>query len=190
MSHGDKVTEIPEGFEIIAGTKLKEAPSAPDLKGFASRQWIMDLLTPEMYISNRFFGGTIHKDGDMYRRFLNRKVTKYDNEEKEMLKLVAFALSAEAKLPLQAEIDKADAEKIQQEFLSEAQGRYPVEFFHNINGEEIIAKAELSIVRKVAVIQNVEFMNDKYPNAKLKGVRGYINKNKNKYGSDLVPNNF
>ena len=50
----------------------------------------------------------------MYRRFLNRKVTKYDNEEKEMLKLVAFALSAEAKLPLQAEIDKADAEKIQQ----------------------------------------------------------------------------
>ena len=101
-------------FEVIAGTKLKEAPSAPDLKGFASRQWIMDLLTPEIYISNRFFGGTIHKDGDMYRRFLNRKVTKYDNEEKEMLKLVAFALSAEAKLPLQAEIDKADAEKIQQ----------------------------------------------------------------------------
>ena len=78
-----------------------------------------------------------------------------------------------------SEKELQDAEKIQQEFLSEAQGRYPVEFFHNINGEEIIAKAELSIVRKVAVIQNVEFMNDKYPNTNLKGVRGYINKNKN-----------
>ena len=74
----------------------------------------MDLLKPEMYISKRFFGGTTHKDGDMYRRFLNRKVSKYDEEEKEMLKLVAVALSAEAKLPLQADQDKADAEKIQQ----------------------------------------------------------------------------
>ena len=48
----------------------------------------------------------------MYRRFLKRKVTKYDEEEKEMLDLVVLALSAEANLPSQAEKDKADAEKI------------------------------------------------------------------------------
>ena len=50
----------------------------------------------------------------MYRRFLRRKVTKYDDEEKAMLELVVLALSAEAKLPSQAEADLADAEKIKQ----------------------------------------------------------------------------
>ena len=99
-------------YEIIASTKSKEASSAPDLKGFASREWLTDLLTPDKYISHRFFGGTVHQEGDMYRRFLKRKVTKYDEEEKEMLDLVVLALSAEAKLPSQAEKDKADAEKI------------------------------------------------------------------------------
>ena len=70
------------------------------------------MLTPEKYISHKFFGGSAHKDGDMYRRFLKRKVAKYDDEEKEMLELVVLALSAEAKLPSQAELDKADAEDI------------------------------------------------------------------------------
>ncbi|MDD9865961.1 MAG: c-type cytochrome, partial [Verrucomicrobiales bacterium] len=99
-------------YEILASTKSKEAASAPDLKGFASRKWIRELLTPEKYISHKFFGGSAHKDGDMYRRFLKRKVAKYDDEEKEMLELVVLALSAEAKLPSQAELDKADAEDI------------------------------------------------------------------------------
>ena len=99
-------------YEILAATEIKDAASAPDLKGFASREWIRELLTPDMYISHKFFGGSAHKDGDMYRRFLKRKVTKYDEEEKEMLDLVVIALSAEANLPSQAEKDKADAEKI------------------------------------------------------------------------------
>ena len=101
-------------FDVIASTKSKEDPSASDLKGFATRLWIRDLLTPDKFISARYFGGSTHKDGNMYKKFLNRKVRKYDEEEKKMLEAVVKALSAQAKLPSQAEDDKADAEEIKQ----------------------------------------------------------------------------
>ena len=96
-------------FNVIAATKPEEAPEAPDLKGFASRQWLRDLLNPDRYISARYFGGTSHKSGDMYRKFLNRKVSKYDDEEKKMLEAVVKALSAQAKLPSQVVDDQTDA---------------------------------------------------------------------------------
>jgi len=99
-------------FDVIASVSPLEKPSASDLKGFASRQWIRDLLDPDQYLSARYFGGTAHRDGAMYKKFLNRKVRKYDAEEKAMLELVVLALSAEAKLHSQAELDKADADNI------------------------------------------------------------------------------
>ncbi|MEE2947618.1 MAG: cytochrome b N-terminal domain-containing protein [Verrucomicrobiota bacterium] len=94
-------------FDVIAGTKLPEKQSAPDLKGFATRQWIRDLLDPDQYLSTRYFGGTAHKDGAMYKKFLNRKVRKYDADERRMLDAIVAALSAQAKLPAQAPADEA-----------------------------------------------------------------------------------
>ena len=94
-------------FDVIAGTEVLEKQSAPDLKGFAPRQWIRDLLDPDQYLRARYFGGTAHKDGAMYKKFLNRKVRKYDAEERRMLDAIAAALSAQAKLPAQAPADEA-----------------------------------------------------------------------------------
>jgi ubiquinol-cytochrome c reductase cytochrome b subunit len=101
-------------FDVIAAAKPEEAPDAPDLKGFASRQWIRNLLDPDNYISARYFGGTTHKDGDMYKKFLNRKVRTYAAAEMKMLDAIAVALSAEAELPGQAAADQADAALIRQ----------------------------------------------------------------------------
>ncbi len=101
-------------FDVIASAKPEEAPEAPDLKGFATRQWILDLLDPDKFISPRYFGGTAHKDGDMYKKFLNRKVRKYDAAERKMLDAIAVALSAQAKLPSQAAVDQAGAALIRQ----------------------------------------------------------------------------
>jgi quinol-cytochrome oxidoreductase complex cytochrome b subunit/mono/diheme cytochrome c family protein len=101
-------------FDLIASIELQEKQSAPDLKGFASFSWIRDLLNPDQYISSRYFGGTEHKGGDMYKKFLNRKVRNYDAEQRNMLDDIAVALSAQAKLPSQAATDQADAERIRQ----------------------------------------------------------------------------
>ena len=101
-------------FDVIASAKPEEAPEAPDLKGFATRQWIRDLLDPDKFISPRYFGGTAHKDGDMYKKFLNRKVRKYDAAERKMLDAIAVALSAQAKLPSQAAADQTHAALIRQ----------------------------------------------------------------------------
>ena len=92
-------------FDVIASIELQEKQSAPDLKGFATSQWIRDLLDPKKFISHRYFGGTAHKDGDMYKKFLKRKVEKYEAKELKMLDAIADALSAQAKLPSQKAAD-------------------------------------------------------------------------------------
>ena len=101
-------------FDVIAGIQLQEKQSAPDLKDFATQQWIRDLLDPDKYISARYFGGTTHRDGAMYKKFLNRKVRKYAADEREMLDAIALALSAEAKLPSQVATDQTSVALIKQ----------------------------------------------------------------------------
>ena len=101
-------------FDVIAGIQLQEKQSAPDLKDFATQQWIRDLLDPDKYISARYFGGTTHRDGAMYKKFLNRKVRKYAADEREMLDAIAVALSAEAKLPSQVATDQTNVALIKQ----------------------------------------------------------------------------
>ena len=101
-------------FDVIAGIQHQEKQSAPDLKDFATQQWIRDLLDPDKYISARYFGGTTHRDGAMYKKFLNRKVRKYAADEREMLDAIAVALSAEAKLPSQVATDQTSVALIKQ----------------------------------------------------------------------------
>lgn len=95
------------------GRELTEAPSAPDLKGFASREWLAGLMDYKLYISPRYFGGTAFTNGAM-ARFLRLRVAKYSSEDKENLQKVVAALSAEAQLPAQKEIDHQDAKIIAQ----------------------------------------------------------------------------
>lgn len=82
--------------------------SAPDLKNFATREWIARLLHPDHVASSNYFGGTRFKDGKMVR-FVKRTVAGFSPEEQAQLAKVVAALSAEAELPGQAARDKADA---------------------------------------------------------------------------------
>lgn len=94
-SHADQ-----RGHGIVA-----QNPSAANLSGFATRRWVADILTPEKFSSDRYFGKTTLKDGDM-----TGGVTDY--LDPQGVQKVIAALSAEAKLKSQQAIDKADAQRI------------------------------------------------------------------------------
>ena len=89
----------------------KDPPSAPDLKGFASRKWIEDLLDPAHIAGSNYFGGTKFANGKMVR-FVKKEVAAYTPQQKDQLRKVIIALSAEAKLKSQAAADTKDASEI------------------------------------------------------------------------------
>jgi len=95
------------------GNPVTDPVSAPDLKGFASREWISGLLDPERVGTPHYFGGTRFKEGKMVR-FVKRDIGKYTPAKKEDLKKLVMALSAEAQLDRQAEIDKRDEDPIKE----------------------------------------------------------------------------
>jgi len=90
-----------------------DQPSASDLKGFADRNWVAGLLDPEKVATHLYFGGTKFADGKMVR-FVRRTIGKFDASEKESLAKVVAALSAEAQLSGQAELDKREADLIKE----------------------------------------------------------------------------
>ncbi len=89
------------------GAVPKEPEAASDLKGFASREWLSGLLDPERIRTPQYFGATRFKDGRM-ARFVHQTVAAYSPEEKEKLRKVIVALSAEAKLKSQIDADRRD----------------------------------------------------------------------------------
>ncbi len=97
------------------GAPFTEPPSAPDLAGFGSRQWLRGFMDPRQIESLKYFGGTafVHpKTGDKKSRmvrYILDKVPAYGAEEKEQLEKILAALSAEAALPAQKEADARDA---------------------------------------------------------------------------------
>lgn len=93
------------------GRKLKDLPAASDLKGFASREWLSGLLDPEQVASRKYFGGTKFSEGKMVK-FVKRDVAKYTAEEKDQLRMIVAALSAEAQLKSQRVADQSDLEII------------------------------------------------------------------------------
>jgi len=80
------------------------SPSAPNLHGFASRKWIDGLLDPEKFNTAHYFGNTKFAYGQMADA-----VEGIDRDDDEFPKLVA-ALSMEAELPAQADIDQQSLE--------------------------------------------------------------------------------
>ncbi len=87
--------------------KPKE-PRGSNLAGFASRQWIAGLLSPEGIHSENYFGNTEHREGEM-ATWVTENVP--DIAPDQLAKVVA-ALSAQAELPLQREIDARDAQQV------------------------------------------------------------------------------
>lgn len=100
-----------DGHDGLHGIPEDEQ-SAPDLKGFASREWIAKLLDPAHIATTNFFGGTAFSEGKMVK-FVHEDVAEFDEEEQQALKAVVVALSAEARLPAQVEMDARDAELIE-----------------------------------------------------------------------------
>ncbi|EEF57335.1 cytochrome b N-terminal domain-containing protein [Pedosphaera parvula] len=93
------------------GNQVKDAQSASDLKGFGSREWLGGLLDPARVDSTNYFGGTKFKEGKMVK-FVKKKVAGYSPEEKEQLRKVIAAVSADAGLKAQKAIDEHDAANI------------------------------------------------------------------------------
>jgi ubiquinol-cytochrome c reductase cytochrome b subunit len=100
----------------------KDTQSAPDLasvsarerrRGFASREWLADLLNPELIASTNYFGGTKFAEGKM-AKFVKRDVAGFNEQQRTKLKKVILALSAEAKLKSQTELDQQDAKMIEE----------------------------------------------------------------------------
>jgi len=95
------------------GLVLSEGPSAPDLKDFASREWLAKMLDPEHIVSSNYYGGTKFKDGKMVR-FVKRTIGEFNAEQKQQLSKLIAAVSAEAKLPSQAALDRQQRTEIEE----------------------------------------------------------------------------
>ena len=90
------------------GLVTTNAPSAPDLKGFASREWIAGLLDPAQISASNYFGGTRFADGKM-AKWVKKNMPKVSPEQ---LRQIVAALSAEAQLKSQRQLDTQDASLI------------------------------------------------------------------------------
>jgi len=101
---------------------VNEEPSAPNLFGVGTRKWIEGLLDPEQIVSAHYFGyqgSPFVGDGDNTDMvdFVQESFSEdLDEEQRKTVqaafKKVAIALSAEAKLTSQKEIDAQDADTI------------------------------------------------------------------------------
>jgi ubiquinol-cytochrome c reductase cytochrome b subunit len=87
-----------------------EKTSAPNLYGFASREWIAGLLDPEKIVGEHYFGNTNVKEtsGGM-AEWVKDNVPNIKPEDKAA---IVAALSAQAKLKSQAALDQKDTELI------------------------------------------------------------------------------
>ena len=102
------------------GEPLPEPPTAPDLAGFGSREWLRGFMDPKQIETLKYFGGTVFvhpKKGEKKSRmvrFILEDVAKYSAEEKAQLEKISAAISAEAKLPAQKTHDARDAALIEE----------------------------------------------------------------------------
>jgi ubiquinol-cytochrome c reductase cytochrome b subunit len=90
-----------------------EKPAAPNLAGFASRAWIAGLLDPKQIGGPAYFGNTKLRTGKM-PGFVKDTLAGLDENGQKDVQRVVKALSAEAQLPSQRELDANDAKEIEQ----------------------------------------------------------------------------
>jgi len=101
-----------DGHDGLGG-QPKDPPSAADLKGFASREWLAGLLDPDRVATPHYFGATKFKAGKMVK-FVQEDVAGFSADDKKLLEKAIAALSAEAQLKSQREIDRRDEALIAQ----------------------------------------------------------------------------
>jgi ubiquinol-cytochrome c reductase cytochrome b subunit len=104
-SHADA-----QGHGIVAAE-----PSAPNLYGFGTTEWILGMVDRERIVSPQVFGHTKFKSGDMAGKIAELFDDAGEDGQAELqtqLRQVARALSAEAALASQQEQDRADAADI------------------------------------------------------------------------------
>lgn len=95
-----------DGHDGLGNTLPKDSISASDLKGFGTRAWLSGFLNADSIATPRYWGGTVHKDGDMLS-WLSEHVPETDVDKASRNAVIA-ALSAEAGLTSQHEVDKRD----------------------------------------------------------------------------------
>lgn len=96
------------------GIKAEKA-SAPNLYAYATREWTAGWFDPEKIKSDAYFGGTKFRRGDMVQA-IEAAFEDLDEEDTELtrqdMQTAAIALSAQAQLTSQKEIDAKDVKKI------------------------------------------------------------------------------
>ena len=107
------ITKISHGDGIFSFSRRES--SAPDLKGFASREYLTDLLHPNRFSSTKFFGNTAHAKKSKMQEFLEDELDGIDDDQalRKEVDQVIKAISAEAKLPSQVKLDAADKADIE-----------------------------------------------------------------------------
>lgn len=85
---------------------VAKQPTAPNLHGYGSRAWLAGLFDPKQIDGPKYFGNTKHFDKDMVT-FVKGDFAALDDDGKKQLSDIIAALSAQAQLPAQAELDKA-----------------------------------------------------------------------------------
>jgi len=95
------------------GLQPKDEISGSDLKGFGSREWLTGFFDPEQILTPKYWGGThFGEDSDMVK--FVQDLAEFEPEQKEELRKGLIALSAEAQLKSQAEVDERDATLIEE----------------------------------------------------------------------------
>ena len=97
------------GGENGLGNQVDD-PRAPDLKNFASREYLTEMLNPDRFATEKFFGNTAHgTKGKMVKKLKEQFEEMAEDESlKQDFENIILAISAEAKLPAQAKADKRD----------------------------------------------------------------------------------
>jgi ubiquinol-cytochrome c reductase cytochrome b subunit len=119
------------------GGQPKDEISAADLKGFASREWLAGLLDPAKVDTLHYFGGTKFKEGKMVK-FVKEDVEAFGADQKKLLQKTIAAVSAEARLKSQRDVDQRDEAMIEEgtkALIGDTMGCMECHKFHD-NGDD------------------------------------------------------
>lgn len=119
-SHHDPTLEDPHNGPPLL-TVIADEPSAANLYGFGNRRWMEGMLDAEQIVGPDFFGHTIFAEGEMVdwvnSNIRDELADKPENEKQAFqfkVKAAAWAISALAELPYQAEDDQRDKAQLEQ----------------------------------------------------------------------------
>ena len=99
-----------DGHDGLGGTPVDE-PTAPDLRGFGSRAWLAGMLDPERVAGPDYYGGTKFREGKMVR-YVREKLPRQAASEPGALEAMIAAVSAEAGLPAQRDLEANETDLI------------------------------------------------------------------------------